>query len=354
MPIATGVNIKKRGATALKQLIKGGGGDRSSITIKSKRCGGWACFYSTHKINNVMDTINSVSHLIERVSLVLVNNGVAASVIVPEDKIGETLADFQTQTQRSNIGLRVEGSNDTTPMKIVQYMVSSFGSELKLTTYKPCTLTNYKNVYMVQVRLKKHITYKYSNKMVQAKYIYITLQEDCQEDFSDKMKREPTIPKDKFIGWMTRVKNTLNYYHSHGGFHGDIKFENMVYCKTKNEVKIIDYPDESYQNRYVNLLRKDFLHSFDIYSRNGNNLMAPRRYDQICFNMILAKYTILYCTQSSDGTSSSDNFRNVYDVSIYNKLHYPAATKTIIDNEISSDRYLSQMSIHFITTWRMK
>lgn len=320
----------------------------NTVRIDSKHCGSFACFFDSNNIASLIKSLTKLMPEVARATIVYDSIKTVKTVKLSTPK--PFLLALTKELSRVNVGVRVEAldaydrrTSSIEALDVLKTVKTTFKTKIdmtKHTTYAPLRLEG-KGVLMVILYLPSMKKYSYSDNTILTNTIILGFQQPCQYSIVDMVSSNKLKPK-YFKTFMLQIKDSLNIMHNHPKsqqFHGDLKWDNMVYCKDDNRAKLIDFPTHS-QTKPFNIddHRYSFTHSWKFTTNHNkifsvlfgrdqsaeskpSQIVTGASYDQMCFNMLIATYCVMM-KQS---------------VSLYNACHYPEATNYMIATKISVD-----------------
>lgn len=333
--------IKKMPITSLY------GNASRTVHIDSRLCGTYACFYNTSKLQGLEKILRNLIPQVKKLSIVY--DTTTKQLSTPKAYL-EMLLPIMT---KSKLGVRIEAldlsnvGKDTSQsieaidtFKNIKRVFKTHAIITKHTTYAPLVIEK-KRVYMLILHLKAPTKYVYDDVEMFTDTIILSFQESCQVELLQLVADKAFKPM-LFKTYMLQIKETLNLMHTsakNSQFHGDLKWENMVYCKENKRAKLIDFPTRLPSKRFDITGSYHFVHSWkftpqrdsSLYSLFGwtnqqteegaSNTINGALYDRICYNMLIAAYCV-YASQP---------------FTLYKACHFNAATKYIIKNRLTVD-----------------
>lgn len=318
-----------------KRIILSGGTvqpyvDTLAMVVPSKVCGGYACFYAPGKTNEIKNDIAKLP-----IKDVLLYTKDTTPVLA--DKLD------MSSLNANNIGFRLEALYETPEQfsDTFQLVKDAYKEDIETyTTYRSARVNNM-DVYCIVIKLK-HVCYvamrtnPETGKLIpeKADTIVLTPQYYCTQDLFDRFISTGFSLQD-YIQSMQQIKTSIDILHQTPNyFHGDIKYENMVFCGAS--VKLIDFPTDIHREPFPLTRLHDhnvFVHTWVFDSlRSPNAILTGQLYDRICFNMLIAM--IVAPKQ---------------DVTTYQQLHYPDATQFIKQYQLSeANKEITQTAMEFI------
>lgn len=341
------------GSIKVKHILQGG-----DITIDSDKCGGFGCFYDPGNIQLLAQRLKKLTN-IRKMRSYTSNRDFHVTEAGDMSRFFDMIANA---VQAYQLGVRVEGvtrNRVAETLNVMQTLQKAYRHEInEFTTYYPVPVQD-KKLHFTIIELENPIKYRYKRGELYVDHIVLTYQQNCASDLFTVIQRgcDPAT----FERYMVQIKESLNRLHAVPGFyHGDIKFENMVYCPSDKCAKLIDYPGAALLKEFK-LPRIPFVHTWrfdndpnppanvtrlmqlrakfaDKARQNVQrlkqekqeylqmtNVIDAQMYDRVCINVIIAMYIL----------HSKAKFRYPgLDIKLYNRLHYPDASQYIVKNFI--------------------